>query len=221
MGKTDLSAQPTRRGRPPKVGRDQIVDAAVRLGLDSFTMQGLADDLGVSPATLYSHVQGRDEVIALVESRLQRAIRGFTTEATEWRGWLADFAALVRRELGTSASTLLNATRADASMRIDVGEPGLRLLMAAGFSSVDAAFAVWLVFRVAITASSGTDPSFSQFLEPTAELVDAAADADAFVALRQVHDDLTASEGRDTFAFDLEITLVGIAARRERAAPGD
>ncbi len=132
-----------------------------------------------------------------------------------------DFAALVRREPGTSASTLLNATRADASMRIDVGEPGLRLLMAAGFSSVAAAFAVWLVFRVAITASSGTDPSFSQFLEPTAELVDAAADADAFVALRQVHDDLTASEGRDTFAFDLEITLDGIAARLERAATGD
>ena len=72
------------------------MDAAVRLGLDSFTMLGLAEDLGISPATLYSHVAGRDEVIALVESRLHGTIREFATDATEWRGWLADFAALVR-----------------------------------------------------------------------------------------------------------------------------
>ena len=214
-------AAPARRGRPPKVGRDQIVDAAARAGLDSFTMQGLAEDLGVSPATLYSHVAGRDEVIALVESRLDHAIRGFATEATEWRGWLTDFAGLVRREFGSSASTVLTATRDEASMRIDVGEPGLRLLMAAGFSSVEAAYAVWLVVRVAITASSGAEASFSRFLEPTAELVDSAADADTFAALRQVHDALTTSDVHDTFAFDLEIVLDGIAARLERATTGD
>ncbi len=184
-------------------------------------MQGLAEDLGVSPATLYSHVAGRDEVIALVESRLDRAIRAFATEATEWRGWLTDFAGLVRREFGSSASTVLTATRDEASMRIDVGEPGLRLLMAAGFSSVEAAYAVWLVVRVAITASSGAEASFSRFLEPTAELVDSAADADTFAALRQVHDALTTSDVHDTFAFDLEIVLDGIAARLERATTGD
>ena len=195
------------------------MDAAVRLGLDSFTMLGLAEDLGISPATLYSHVAGRDEVIALVESRLHGTIREFETDATDWRGWLADFAALVRRELGSSAGTLLNATRDDASMRIDIGEPGLRLLMAAGFSSVEAAYAVWLVVRVAITASSGSEPSFTRFLEPTAELVDAAGDR--FVALRRVHDDLTTSMDHDTFAFDLEIVLDGIAARLERATTGD
>jgi hypothetical protein len=93
--------------------------------------------------------------------------------------------------------------------------------MAAGFSAVEAAYAVWLVVRVAITASSGADPSFTRFLEPTAELVDAAGDAGTFVALRRVHDDLTASEGHDTFAFDLEIVLDGIAARLERATTGD
>lgn len=221
MSRTELTTQSARRGRPPKVGRDQIVDVAVRLGLDSFTMQGLADELGVSPATLYSHVAGRDEVIALIGARLHGAIRGFETDATDWRSWLVDFAGLVRRKLGSSAATLLNATRDDASMRIDIGEPGLRLLMAAGFSSVEAAYAVWLVVRVAITASSGTDPSFSRFLEPTAELVDAAADADTFAALRRVHEDLTTTESRDTFAFDLEIVLDGIAARLERATTGD
>ena len=184
-------------------------------------MQGLAEDLGVSPATLYSHVAGRAEVIALVESRLHGAIRGFATDAMEWRGWLTDFAVLVRRELGSSAATLLNTTREDASMRIDIGEPGLRLLMAAGFSSVEAAYAVWLVVRVAITASSGANPSFSRFLKPTAELVDAAGDADTFAALRRVHDDLTTSDVDDTLAFDLEIVLDGIAARLERATTGD
>src|SRR6476469_9427377 len=137
-----------RRGRPPKVDRDRIVDGAVRLGLDSFTMQGLAEDLGVSPATLYSHVTGRNEVVALVGTRLHTTMREFETDAADWRAWLIDFAGLVRRELGSSASTLLNAARDDVTMRIDVGEPGLRLLMDAGFSSLDAAYAVWLVFRV-------------------------------------------------------------------------
>lgn len=216
MADTNSASLSSRRGRPPKVSRDQIVDAAVRLGLDSVSMTGLAEEIGVSPATLYSHVAGRREVIELVEARLHTTMRGFATEAADWRSWLIDFAGLVRRELGSSASTLLNATRDDASMRIDVGEPGLRLLMAAGFSSVDAAYAVWLVVRVAITASNGSDPSFARYLDPTAELVGASPDPDGLSALRRVHDDLTATGGHDTFAFDLEVVLDGIAARLER-----
>jgi AcrR family transcriptional regulator len=213
---TTTTPPQARRGRPPKISRDQIVDSAVRLGLDSFTMQGLAEELDVSPATLYSHVAGRQEVVGLVESRLHTTMRGFATDATDWRSWLIDFAALVRAELGSSASTLLSASRDDARMRIDVGEPGLRLLMDAGFSSVEAAYAVWLVVRVAVTASSGPEPSFARYLGPTASLVDAAADGSEFDALRRVHDDLTNSDGHDTFEFDLEVLLDGIAARLAR-----
>jgi len=216
---TDTQAADTlgpRRGRPPKVTRDQIVDTAVRLGLDSFTMVGLAEELGVSPATLYSHVAGRREVIELVEARLHHTMSGFETDAGDWRSWLTDFAALVRRELGSSASTLLNASRDDASIRIDIGEPGLRLLMAAGFDSVEAAYAIWLVVRVAITASSGTDPSFAPYLDPTAELIESSSDPDGVRALRRVHHDLTATGGHDTSTFDLEVVLDGIAARLER-----
>jgi AcrR family transcriptional regulator len=205
-----------RRGRPPKISRDRIVDGAVRLGLDSFTMQGLAEEIGVSPATLYSHVSGRDEVVGLVGTRLHTAISGFTTDATDWRTWLMEFGELVRRELGTSASALLSSARDDARLRIAVGEAGLRLLMDAGFSAVEAAYAVWMVVRVAVTASSGAEPSFTRFLDPTADLVDASSDRSALPALRQVHQDLTTSDDHDTFEFDLDVLLDGIAARLER-----
>jgi len=205
-----------RRGRPPKISRDQIVDGAVRLGLDSFTMTALAAEIDVSPATLYSHVAGRGEVIQLVGSRLQTTMSGFATDATEWRAWLSDFAELVRRELGSSAATLLSAARDDPSVRIDVAEPGLRLLMDAGLSSVDAAYAVWLVVRVAITASNGSDPSFARYLDPTADLVRSASDPGEVSALRRVHDDLRAENEHDTFAFDLDVVLDGIDARLAR-----
>lgn len=92
--------------------------------------------------------------------------------------------------------------------------------MDAGFSSVEAGYAVWLVFRVALTASSGTDPSFARYLDPTAELVAALADPDGLTALRRVHDDLTAADGHDTFAFDLRVLLDGMAARLERTTTG-
>lgn len=179
-------------------------------------MQGLAECLGVSPATLYSHVEGRGEVIELVESRLQTTMRRFSTDAVDWRSWLTEFATLVRSELGSSASTLLNATRDDASMRIDIGEPGLRLLIDAGLNPVDAAYAVWLVLRVAVTASSGTDPSFARYLDPTADLIDSSSNPKELTALQRVYNDLTANDSHDTCAFDLDIVLDGIAAKLER-----
>jgi len=216
MDPVGSTTPPVRRGRPPKIDRDRIVDAAVRLGLDSFSMQAVAEEMDVSPATLYSHVSGRHEVMGLVAARLHTTMRGFALDTTDWRTWLTGFADLARHELGSSASTLLSATRDDSAIRIDVGEQGLRLLMDAGFSSVDAEYAVWLVFRVAITASAGADPSFAHYLDPTAALVESSPDPNDVSALRRVHDDLTATAGQDTFAFDLQVLLDGIAVRLER-----
>jgi AcrR family transcriptional regulator len=60
----------TRPGRPPKVNRQDVVDAAVALadadGLEGVTIRAVAARLGVAPMTLYGHVAGADELVDLV-----------------------------------------------------------------------------------------------------------------------------------------------------------
>jgi AcrR family transcriptional regulator len=56
-----------RRGRPPRVSRDQIVRAAVALLHEQpdehLTMARVAARVGVSPMALYRHFQDRDELV--------------------------------------------------------------------------------------------------------------------------------------------------------------
>jgi AcrR family transcriptional regulator len=59
-----------KQGRPPKVNRQDVVDAAVALadadGLAAVTIRAVAARLGVAPMTLYGHVAGADELVDLV-----------------------------------------------------------------------------------------------------------------------------------------------------------
>jgi AcrR family transcriptional regulator len=66
-------------GRPPKVSRRDIVDAAVSLaddkGLDAVTIRGVAARLGVAPMTLYGHVTGAEELVdAVVGATITAAV---------------------------------------------------------------------------------------------------------------------------------------------------
>lgn len=214
---TAASVDAPRRGRPRKVDQDKIVAAALELGLDSFTMATVADRLGVSPATLYTHVRGRDEVLALVGDALRSRLRTFTSEATTWWGWLTDFAHLVRTHLAGSASAVLGDLGSPGlTDRVAVAEDGLALLIADGFTPAEAGHAVWLVFRLAITAGSEDEPSFAGFVRDSTVLLDDAAAVDV-PATRAVHDALADGGLRDSFAFDLAVVLDGIALRRAAA----
>lgn len=58
--------KPRRRvGRPPQITREQVVEAAVRVGIDQLSMVGVAEALGVNHSTLYNHVAGREEMVVL------------------------------------------------------------------------------------------------------------------------------------------------------------
>lgn len=89
-------AESTRIGRPARLDRTLIVAAAVALadenGLDRLTMRTLAEALAATPAALYRHVEGRDELVDLV---LDEALAG-RTETQPTKEWRADLAAFVR-----------------------------------------------------------------------------------------------------------------------------
>jgi uncharacterized glyoxalase superfamily protein PhnB len=57
-----MSESASARGRPARLSRDALVDAAeaivAREGIEALTMRRLADDLGSSPMGLYRHVRG-------------------------------------------------------------------------------------------------------------------------------------------------------------------
>jgi len=204
-----------RRGRPRKVDQERIVAAAIELGLDSFTMQTVAEQLGVSPATLYTHVTGRDEVLELVGATLRTRLRSFASGATTWREWLTDFAHLVREHLAPSASSVLvDLGSPGMSDRVGIAEDGLALLIADGFTPTEAGYAVWLVFRTAITAGTPAEPSVTGFVREATPVLGTATADPAVPATRAVHRALATAGHHDSFAFDLDVLLDGLACRR-------
>jgi len=63
-------ASATGRGRPARTTRDQVVAAAVARadasGLEELSMRAVAADLGVGVMSLYTHVESRDGLVALM-----------------------------------------------------------------------------------------------------------------------------------------------------------
>jgi TetR/AcrR family tetracycline transcriptional repressor len=74
---------PRRRGRPPRVSRDQILAAALRIvdadGLEQLTMRRLGTELDVDPMTVYGHVPDKtalfDGLIELVLAEVETPAR--------------------------------------------------------------------------------------------------------------------------------------------------
>ncbi len=209
----------TRRGRPNKVTRERIIEVAATLGLDGLTIQSLAAELEVSPGALYRHVDGLDEVARLVAERKRGDVERRMTTTRDWAEWLSDFAEVIRTELGGSTAALLG-TGDRRPMQIGVGESGLRLLIDAGLTPVEAAHALWLVVRAAATTGSPDRPSFVGFLDPTRELVDDGP-TERYRALDRVQRDLSEGGSPDSFPFELDVLLDGIAAQIDRRTTRD
>jgi len=87
-------------GRPPEWSRAQIVGAAIAVaaadGLPSVTMRRVATELGAGAASLYRHLDTRDDLLDLM---IDRALRDHTPapETGDWRADLvADYLGLLR-----------------------------------------------------------------------------------------------------------------------------
>lgn len=69
-----------RTGRPAAHTREQVVDAAVAMGLQNVSVVGVARALGIPAATVYTYVSGRDDLERAVADRL---LDGVICEVTE------------------------------------------------------------------------------------------------------------------------------------------
>src|SRR5918997_2694140 len=72
------TTQQPRRGRPPRLSRERIVEAALdlvdRSGLQGLTMRALAHELRADPMAVYRHVRDKDELLGAMCDRLLVAL---------------------------------------------------------------------------------------------------------------------------------------------------
>ncbi|MFD7713688.1 TetR/AcrR family transcriptional regulator [Streptomyces sp. NPDC059785] len=88
-----MNARTPGPGRPARLSREQIVEAALGCDLRTATMRDIAERLGVSHSALYRWVGNRDELLDLVgEVVVERILPAAEPTPETWRQWLADLA---------------------------------------------------------------------------------------------------------------------------------
>ncbi|MFD1815131.1 TetR/AcrR family transcriptional regulator [Rhodococcus gannanensis] len=133
-------APPSTRGRPARVNRGQVVDAAVGVadehGIDAVSMRSVARALGVGAMTLYSHVPSRDH---LVDAMVDRAYADFALPDRDlaWRPALEAYAhgyfSLLRAHPWL---TSINSWRMPLAPNVfDADEAGFRILVDTGLTA--------------------------------------------------------------------------------------
>src|SRR4051812_6489016 len=83
---------PRKAGRPPRISRAMIAQAAHELGLEGLTLKAVADHLGVSVGALYHHVSGKDDLMRVAAEESTRAIPLPVDHGQHWGQWLLDWA---------------------------------------------------------------------------------------------------------------------------------
>lgn len=154
-----MTASPgsVRRGRPHALSYEQIGEAVIEMGLESFSVRGLAEHLGVAEKTLYNYAPGRTGLVALgMEQAMRRspaAPVAFWTDRTGWRELLEGVAAQAWRFMNAvpGVGSLIAQgvhSRAEAEYTALAGAA----LMRRGFDADQAIEALVLVFDLVATA---------------------------------------------------------------------
>jgi TetR/AcrR family transcriptional regulator, tetracycline repressor protein len=139
-----------RRGRPPSLTRDQIVDAALKLvdesSLDEVSMRSLANELAVPVMTIYNYVASKEELAELVVDQVLRHVEIPPVEVGTWddRMRLLQRGArnAMRQHPGLSLSR--HASSSQEAMRL--AEGAMSILSDGGFEPDDAAIAFATLF---------------------------------------------------------------------------
>jgi TetR/AcrR family tetracycline transcriptional repressor len=134
-----------RRGRPPRIARDQIVAVARTFDASDATMQAIADELGVDRKAIHYYVRTREDLLELVAAEIVRTNldRVNLATLTDWRDVLRSFALGMRTAIvdtGSFAPYLNSSAIVLGSLRSV--ETVLRSLLAAGFDEIEAGHAL-------------------------------------------------------------------------------
>lgn len=207
-------------GRPPKINREMIAEAAHEVGLADLTLRAVADRLGVSVAGLYHHIDGKNDLMRLAAEHAARRMTIPRDRGQHWAVWLREWARY-SREAFISEPELLGQFLEGAISADAIAENAdaiLALLVRQGFD-VDEAYAAYgsvsdcavgsavSTIRARHAASEGRPlgQEYGQVLSQRG--------ADELPHLRALIGS-TGVEGRQAFEDEITTVLVGIAVRR-------
>src|SRR4051794_28788910 len=146
------SAAP-RRGRPPRISRAQIAEAALEIGLADLTMSAVADHLGVTVAALYHHVDSKDELLRLAADRSATRLVVPADTGQHWTVWLLEWGEYNRRVFVADPALFEQFVDGAVSPAVIAtgAEAILTVLVRQGFTATDA----YGVFEVVTACAIG------------------------------------------------------------------
>lgn len=218
---------PSRRRTKQPLTRDRIVEAALAIldrdGLDAVTTRRVAEALDTGSASLYAHVDNRDELIELMIDRVAEDIHVPAPDPARWQEQIRDFARHAQ-QVWSAHADLARASLASMPTgpgRLAVIEGLLAILRAAGLPGHVAAWAVdrlllyidadvyegWLY---AVKVRQGLD--VEQYIGSIREYFRALPPG-RFPLISSLADTIVAS-GEDRFEFGLDLFIRGLADAR-------
>jgi AcrR family transcriptional regulator len=147
-----------RVGRPPRVTREQIAEAALAVGLENATIRSVADYLDMSVPGLYYHVRSRDDLLRLAAEHSLGGLQLPKDTGQHWSQWLLAYGSFVHRSLGEHPEivTQLLLGNRNALRHAEHIERVLEVLTARGFS-VDEAFSAYADLMTVVVGAAATD----------------------------------------------------------------
>lgn len=187
-----------------------MVEVAIDIGLDRFSMDEVAGRLGVTTPALYTHVRGRDEIVGLGAAVVIGRAAADSEQWSDWQTWIRAWATSLRDHLGSVGGELLDAIRDGLDVsQLEVAEEGIALLFDAGLSPVEAGHTLWLAARIAVSVG----PSGSSSVGQVAAVARAKAAESPPSAMETAMDAVVGVDNDEAFAFDLDVLIAGVEAR--------
>jgi AcrR family transcriptional regulator len=214
------------RERPARrtLSREAIADAAMaileREGLDALTMRGVAAALGTGPASLYAHVEDKEDLISICVDRAVAEVEMPEPDPARWQEQVKAYARSMREVL------VRHGNLARATMGMIPTGPGalasvewlLGLLREAGLPDRVIAYAADLlplyVSAVAFEEglwAAGTPEEMEAYVGAIREHF-AGLPAERYPHLVAMVPELMRVEGDERFEFGLDVIVAGIAA---------
>ncbi|MDD3797567.1 MAG: TetR family transcriptional regulator [Novosphingobium sp.] len=213
---------PARRGRPRRLRLDQILEAALKVGLQDLTMEAVARELGVAKAVLYNYVGNREELVQLASARLTRQRFSPEDRGQPWTVYVLEHCRAMFDALTGDGQLLESWMEGGYAPRVEVDatETWLGAMTKRGFSGPEA---LQLLNAVAIlTVGAAAHYKHDQALkragtprQESAKAAIAARPAAHATLLRQFVDVFAREPTEGNWEYSLYLLLRGVAAARE------
>lgn len=214
-GAADATRPTNRRGKPPVLTEEQIVDAALGVirneGLDALSMRRLSRELGRSAMAAYWYVDDKQQLLDLVAKKMLAEVALPDPDSGSWETRLREVVAAIDAKLrehpGIAEILLQRMLSTDRRLMNGIME----ILLSAGFAGSE----IFLSYAMIHTYLFGRYQVVLHADEVYEEQRDDLEDT-----LARLLPDMTKLRGRDFFTFGLDTIIAGLRARLEAKSHG-